>query len=375
MKIALVHDYLREYGGAERVLEVLHELYPNAPLYTSFVDWEAMGDHATRFKDWNIKTSWVQHNWLVRKYHSPLRFLAPKIWESFDLHGYDVVLSSSGWFICRGVKVKKPSMHICYIHHPPRNLYGYDTGSLVKKYWFIKYYASIINFFLRHYDFQTAQKVDYFIANSNETARRVKKFYRRNSSVIYPPVEVSHITLPKKQKKEYYISVGRLTYSKRIDVLIKACNELRVPLKIVGKGREEEYLKSIAGPTIRFVGSISDSELSSLYDDAKALLFCARDEDFGIVPVESMAHGVPVIAIAEGGVKETVTDGKTGVFFDKADVISMVKAMKRFEALDNDWKSACRKQAEKFSKEQFMENIESFIKEKQQYINNVKVND
>lgn len=364
MKIALVHDYLREYGGAERVLEVLHEIYPNAPLYTSFVDWEAMGDHANRFKDWNIKTSWVQQNWFVKTYHSPLRFLAPKIWESFDLHGYDVVLSSSGWFICRGVKVKKPSIHFCYIHHPPRNLYGYDTGSLVKKYWFIKYYASIINFFLRHYDFETAQKVDFFIANSNETKRRVQKFYRRDSTVIYPPVEVKNIQLSKNKKKTYYLSVGRLTFSKRIDILIQACNELQAPLTIVGKGREEAYLKSIAGPTIHFAGSVADDELSRLYAEAKALLFCARDEDFGIVPVEAMAHGVPVIAIAEGGVKETVIDGKTGVFFDTADGISVIKAIKRFETLDVDWDKACRKQAEKFSKEEFIKGIELFIKEK-----------
>jgi glycosyltransferase involved in cell wall biosynthesis len=362
MKIALVHDYLREYGGAERVLEVLHELYPDAPLYTSFVDWEAMGDHATRFKDWNIHTSWAQKNWLVRTYHSPLRFLAPSIWKSFDLRGYDVVLSSSGWFMCRGVKVKKPSIHICYIHHPPRNLYGYDTGSLVKKYWFIKIYASCINFFLRHYDFQTAQKVDYFIANSKETARRVKKFYRRESTVLYPPVEVNNIRISKQKQKIYFLSVGRLTFSKRIDILIKACNELKIPLTIVGKGREEEYLKSIAGPTIHFVGSVSDSELSRLYDDAKALLFCARDEDFGIVPVEAMAHGVPVIAIAEGGVKETVIDGRTGILFQDATIQSVIQAIKKFEALDIDWGRACRKHAEMFSKEQFMKNIESFIK-------------
>src|SRR3989344_8392427 len=234
MKIAIVHDFLREYGGAERVLEAVHEMWPEAPLYTSFVDWKNLGKQGYRFKNWDIRTSWIQNNWLVKKYHSPLRFLAPKIWESFYLSDYDVVISSSGWFMSRGIRTWKTNpaispfalrsqknldstsvsflldheengkekvkpnkisslpaqsgpLHICYIHHPPRNLYGYATGSDFQKYWLVRIYAAFVNFFLRHYDFETAQRVDYFIANSKETARRVEKFYRRESTVIYPP--------------------------------------------------------------------------------------------------------------------------------------------------------------------------------------------
>ena len=372
MKIALVHDFLREYGGAERVVEAMHEIWPEAPLYTSFVDWKALGPHAARFKNWDIRPSWVQHNWLVKKYHSPLRFLAPKIWESLNLSGYDVVLSSSGWFMCRGVKTQGgPStssggawraLHICYIHHPPRNLYGYATGSDLQKYWPVRAYATIINFFLRHYDFATAQRVDYFVANSEETARRVQKFYRRDSTVIYPPVDIPSVKL--KQKGAYFLSVGRLTYAKRVDLAIGACNKLKLPLKIVGKGKEEAYLRSIAGPTIEFIGGVSDEELDRIYAGARAFIFCALDEDFGMVPVEAMGHGVPVIALAQGGVLETVMDGSTGLLFNEPTVSSLEGVLKKFLKAKKDWSVPCMEQAKKFSKERFKRELKTFVEEK-----------
>lgn len=380
MKVALVHDYLREYGGAERVLETIHEIWPDAPLYTSFVDFESLGRHADRFRSWDIRSSWVQNNFFVKKFHSPLRFLAPWVWNSFDLSKYDVVISSSGWYMCRGVKTKVQSLkskdkkqegalHICYIHHPPRNLYGYATGSTIQKYWPVRVYAAIINFFLRHYDYETAQNVDYFVANSEETARRVQKFYRRDSTVIYPPVDVSSITYPilsikQKQNKEYYISVGRLTYSKRLDIVIKACNQLKLPLKIVGVGNEEEKLKAIAGSTIEFLGSKSDQEVTELYANAKALLFAALDEDFGMVPIEAMAHGVPVIALSQGGVKETVVDGKTGVWFMEPTVALLIVAIERFEKEEKEWGPDCIQQANKFSKERFVKELKKFVDKK-----------
>ena len=362
MKIALVHDYLREYGGAERVVEVMHEMWPEAPLYTSFVDWKALGKWGERFRGWDIRTSPVADNWLVRKFHSPLRFLAPLIWSSFDLSGYDVVVSSSGWFICRGVKVSKPAVHICYIHHPPRNLYGYPTGSDLQKYWPVRVYATIVNFFLRQYDFETAQKVDYFIANSKETARRVEKFYRRESTVIYPPISNFQFLISKR-KREYFLSVGRLTYSKRVDLAIEACNLLKLPLKIVGAGKEEEALRAIAGPTIEFLGSVSDGALAELYAGAKALIFCALDEDFGMVPVEAMAHGTPIIGLAQGGVVETVVDGKTGILFEKPKVEELIGALGRFGKLGGLGKLGenCKKQAKKFGKERFKKELMDFV--------------
>lgn len=380
MKIALVHDYLREYGGAERVVEALHEIWPEAPLYTSFVDWGNLGNQGYRFKNWDIRTSPIADNWFIRKFHSPLRFLAPAIWRSLDLSDYDVVLSSSGWFMCRGVKTdsdkrqvisdkqeKRKTVHICYIHHPPRNLYGYATGSSLQKYWPVRLYATIVNFFLRHYDFETAQKVDYFIANSKETARRVEKFYRRDSTVIYPPIEISkgHPLLRQgvALRKAYFLSVGRLTYSKRVDLAIEAANKLKLPLKIVGTGGEEVYLKSLAGPTVEFLGSVSDEKLDELYNGAKALIFCALDEDFGLVPVEAMAHGVPVIALGQGGVLETVVSGKTGVLFNEPTVDGLTKAIYQLTNLPINQLS-CIKQAEKFNKERFQREIKKFVKTK-----------
>ena len=379
VRIAIVHDFLREYGGAERVLEAIHEMWPTAPIYTSFVDWRNLGEQGYRFKNWDIRTSWVQRYWLIKKFISPLRFLAPKIWESFDLSHYDVVISSSGWFMCRGVTVKKPAVHICYIHHPPRNLYGYATGSDLQKYWIVRVYAGIVNFFLRHYDFETAQKVDYFIANSKETARRVKKFYRRESTVIYPPITQGP-AFDARQGQAFFLSVGRLTYSKRVDLAIEACNRLKLPLKIVGTGKEEESLKKLAsqGQALRsknsekveFLGSVTDEELGKLYAGAKALIFCALDEDFGMVPVEAMAHGTPVIALAQGGVVETVVDGKTGVLFDEPTVESLVGAIKKFGRLGKlgrwgrEGENQCITQAEKFGKERFKKELTAFVEEK-----------
>lgn len=362
MKIALIHDYLREYGGAERVVEAMHDIWPLAPLYTSFVDWQSLGSHATRFKDWDIRTSWVQTNPIVKAWHSPLRFLAPKVWESFDLSGYDVVLSSSGWFICRGVKVIPPTKHICYIHHPPRNLYGYATGRTFQKYAAVRAYATFINFFMRQYDYKTAQLVDYFVANSLETQRRVKKFYRRESAVIYPPVDMPPLNekaVP--VQRTYYLSVGRLVWAKQIDLIVKAANMRKFTLKIVGTGPEDEHLRALSGPTVEFLGSVSDEELNALYRGAKATIFCAQDEDFGMVPIESMAHGTPVIALSQGGVRETVVDSETGILFSVGDVPSLVSAIGRFERKHTDWSAACQRQAARFSKARFQREIVDFV--------------
>jgi glycosyltransferase involved in cell wall biosynthesis len=366
MKIALIHDYLREYGGAERVVEAMHEIWPEAPLYTSFVDWNSLGAHTDRFRGWDIRTSWVQDNLFVKRYHSPLRFLARRVWESLDLSGFDVVISSSGWFICRGVQVPKSAVHISYIHHPPRSLYGYATGSTLERYAAVRAYALVVNHFQRKYDFETAQKVNFFIANSHETRRRVQKFYRRDAAVIYPPVDMSvkpdiGNTGSRVGKKQYFLSVGRLSWAKRIDLAIGACNALKLPLKVVGAGREMVRLKKIAGPTVEFLGSVSDAELTGLYGGAKALIFSALDEDFGMVPVEAMTQGCPVIALAQGGVLETVVDGRTGIHFQEPSIPALTAAIDRFERSKNDWAGNSRRQARMFSKERFRRELVAFV--------------
>lgn len=363
MKLAIVHDALREYGGAERVLEVLHQIYPEAPVFTAFVDKRKMGTHWDRFASWDIRTS-AYDTWWFRRWHSPLRFLAPKVWRSLDLSVYDIVLTSSGWLMCRGVNHTAGQRHVCYLHHPPRNLYGYATGGLYQRYAIVRLYALIVNRYVRHYDFEISQSVDTFIANSEETKRRIAKFYRRDATVVYPPITIpDKLDTPQRSKKDAaYLSVGRLTYAKRLDLLIAACNQRKIPLRIVGQGPEKAYLQSLAGPTITFLGGITDDALNREYRQAKALLFCARQEDFGMVPVEAMAYGTPVIGLAEGGVKETIRDGKTGVLFTEATEQAVMAAIERFEQLPYEaWEHACRTQAKRFSVMEFKRRITSIV--------------
>lgn len=360
MKIALVHDYIKEYGGAERVLEALHDIFPNAPIYTSFVDFKSLGPHKERLQKWNIRSSWMDKFYPIKKLHSPLRFLTPLVWKSFDFKGFDTVISSSGWFMCKGISVPKTTTHISYLHHPPRHLYGYQTAVEWRKYFLVRIYAAVVNHFLRIYDFNSSQKVDYFIANSKETERRCEKFYRRESTVIYPPVDTGYKN--KKEKGEYYLSVSRLARAKNVDLSIKACIRLNKPLKIVGKGRDEEYLRNVAKgrSNIEFLGEVSDRELENVYNKATALLFPSVDEEFGIVSVEAQARGVPVIGLKSGGIPETLIDGKTGILFDELSVESITTAVKKLERVKIKAED-CVKNAEKFSKERFEKEIKEFI--------------
>ncbi len=361
MKIALVHDYIKEYGGAERVLEALHEIYPDAPVYTSFVDFEGLGPHSDRIKKWNIKKSWMHYIWPIKKLHSPFRFLTPLIWKFFDFSGFDVVISSSGWFMSKGVSVPKNCVHICYLHHPPRHLYGYSTSVEWKKYFLVRLYATVINHFLRIYDFDTSQKVDHFIVNSKETQRRCTKFYRRDSTVIYPPVEIKSISY-NLQPKTYYLCVSRLARAKHIDLAIEACQKLNVSLKIVGKGRDQKNLESIIqnSELIEFLGEVNDEELDKVYAGAKALIFPSEDEEFGIVSVEAQGRGVPVVGLRSGGIPETLIEGKTGILFDELTVESVARAIQKLEKTKINPEN-CIKNAQKFSKERFAREIKNYV--------------
>lgn len=368
MRIALVHDFLNEYGGAERVLEALSDLFPDAPIYTAFYK---EGSQAwIRFKNKTIKTSWV-HNipFFATKLYSPLRFLAPLIWGSFDFSSYDVVIGSSGWYVTKGFN-KPPAkgggktIEICYCHTPPRWLYGYKTAVEWQRYWPVRVYAAIVGHFMRMYDYKSAQKVDHFIANSQEVAMRIKKFYRRESTVIYPPVTLPVSADKKKKRGDYYFIVSRLVGAKGIDLAIEAANKLGIKLKIAGvpSGYKTSYeqLSQKAANNIEFLGFVSDTELVDLYSQAKAFLALAIDEDFGITPVESMLCGTPVIAYRGGGYLETVVDGKTGVFFDELTVESLTEAIKSFDKLRINTID-CIRQAQKFSKDRFLKEIKEFV--------------
>lgn len=366
MKVALVHDYIKEYGGAERVLEALCEAYPDAPIYTAFYKkgspaWE-------RVKHKKIIPSWVHYiPFFATKLHSPLRFLAPMIWGSFDFSKYDVIIGSASWYVTKGFQKPKKTLEICYCHTPPRWLYGYRTSVEWQRFWPIKVYGMIVGHFMRMYDYNAAQKVDYFIANSQEVLARIKKFYRRDATVIYPPVSLKVTRDIQQVKRDYYFIVARIVGGKGLELAVEAAKKLGVKLKIAGAPAGyytgHKQLQQDATENIELLGRVTDEELVTLYSGAKAFLALATDEDFGITPVEAMLCGTPVIAYHGGGYKETVIDGKTGIFFHEPTVASLAQAIKKFEKMNFDPKE-CRKQAEKFSKERFIREIKAFVKEK-----------
>lgn len=358
-KVALVHDFLVEYGGAERVLEALCEIFPKAPIYTAYYDKDGPG--MEKFANYKIKTSWLQKLPSSRALLSPFRLFSLALFESFDLSDYDLVISSTWMFMAKGVITRPESLHISYIHTPPRFLYGYKTAREWKKYWLGKIAGSLLNHKMRMMDFVASQRPDYLIANSKFTADRTWKFYRRKAKVIYPPVELkTKDQRPKTKDENYFLCVSRLARAKRIDLAIEACNKLGCGLWVVGCGKEENYLRSIAGKTIKFLGFVSDNRLAEVYANCQAVIFPAEDEDFGIVPVEAMSFGNPVIALRSGGVVETIVQGKTGIFFNEPTVDSLVKSLKKFKDLKFK-NSDCLSQAKKFSKEQFKQEIKKFV--------------
>src|SRR3990167_59801 len=262
MKIALVHDYIKEYGGAERVLEELHKLYPDAPIYTAF--YKEGSPAYERLKDAKIIPSWVHYiPFFQDKLHSPLRFLAPLIWGSFVFSDYDVVISSASWYITKGFNKGMKTKEICYCHTPPRWLYGYNTSVEWKKYWPVRVYGAIIGHFMRMYDFAAAQRVNYFIANSEEVKSRIQKFYRRDATVIYPPVSLPNV--PKVKKQDYYFMVSRIVGAKGLDMAVAAAEKLGIKLKIAGAPAGYytgfKNLSSKASSNIEFLGQVSDEEL------------------------------------------------------------------------------------------------------------------
>ncbi len=365
LKVALVHDYLNEFGGAERVLLALSEIWPEALIYTAFYKKDSPAYE--RFKDKDLRQSWAAKipGFASGKIHSPLRFLTPLIWDSFDFSDYDLIISSASWYITKGFKKKGKAVEVCYCHTPPRWLYGYPTSVDLQKYWPVRVYAAIVGHFLRIYDYRAAQRVGHFIANSKNVAGRIKKFYRRESRVIYPPIEKPDY--PDLPKENFYLIASRLVGAKNIPLAVEAAVELGLKLKIVGKSagyaREKERLEKMAGDDVEFLGYVSDEKLAELYTQAKGFFVLATDEDFGMTPVEAMMAGTPVIAYRGGGYLESVVEGKTGMFFDEPTVESLIKAIKKFEKTEFS-SNVCRQWAERFSKDRFKREIKDFVKSK-----------
>ncbi len=312
MKVALVHDHLAQDGGAEKVLKVLQEMFPEAPTYTLLYD--AKSAHPV-FRGKDIRTSFIQRlPFGVRKYQWYFA-LMPLATESYDLSEYDVVISSSSAF-AKGVITAPNALHICYCHTPTRYLWT-DTHSYVQDLRVPRIVKWVIPFFLnriRTWDRMAADRVDIFVANSKTVQDRIKKYYRRDSTIIYPPVELKKFTPKTKAGGSYFLAGGRLVSYKRFDLIVQAFNRLGMPLKIFGTGPELDKLKAMAKKHIEFVGYASDEQQAELYRNARAFIN-PQVEDFGITPIESMACGTPVLAYSQGGACETVVEGVTGQFF------------------------------------------------------------
>lgn len=365
MKIALVHDYIKEFGGAERVLKELSDMFPDAPIYTAFCVKNSTAEK--EFKGRKIIESKFAPILKVWKMYSPLRFLAPKIWGSFDLSQYDVVIASSSWYITRGFKTGPQTKIICYCHTPPRWLYGYETSVGFNKYWPVKVYSLIVGHFMRIFDFESAQKVDHWIANSENVKERVWKFYRKKAVVIYPPVSVNEIKEATKsvKKENYFLIVSRLVGAKGLEEAARLSKTLNFELKIVGEAHGfaevERTLLSLSGGNLTMTGRLSDKELFILLGKAKGLIALAKDEDFGMTVVEAQAAGTPVIAFNGGGFRESVINGKTGILIDDISEKSLKTAISRLE--NTPWKKDnLLANANKFTREKFREEMLEFIK-------------
>lgn len=377
-KVAIVHDYLKEFGGAERVVETFLEIWPNAPIYTTVFLPEFAGPHRARVEKWNIKTSILQKVPFKGKLISIFRFVTPLVFRSFDLSSFDVVITSTaGTYTSPNfVKVGKKTLLINYCHTPPRYLYGYPVANDWKSNWFRRILfvmGKIPIFFLRILDKKAAQIPNYIIANSKEVAGRIKRFYGRDSTVIYPPVEIPEMSRKVHSRgvlvRNYYLIGSRVSRHKGHDIAVKAFTKLGLPLKVFG-GTFASYgldqFKKDAGPNIEFLGEVTDELKWKLMSGAKAFIFPSEQEDFGITPVEAMAVGTPVIALAQGGPLETIIDGVTGVLFKERTVESLISAVKHFnESIHRSITAEnCIKQAKKFSKERFKKEIEKFVSQK-----------
>jgi glycosyltransferase involved in cell wall biosynthesis len=324
LKIALIHDSLTVPGGSEQVLLQLHQLFPNAPIYTPLYK----RDKFPEFQEATVISSSLNRFGFARNHHQLMIPLLPYFMEQFDLSEFDVVISDSS-AVAKGVLTRPETLHICYCHTPMRwawmpYLDKRASASLLQR---------LAAHYLRIWDSASITRVDVWLANAKTSAARVKKFYKQEAEVIYPPVNVEG-TVVSDTNDGYYLSVGRLVEQKRIDIIVEAAKKTGVKLKIAGTGPVLDKLKSLAGKSknIEFLGFVSDKQRDELYQNCTAFLF-ASEEDAGIVPIEAMAYGKPVIAYGRGGASETVIDKKTGLHFQEQTVDSLVLALEEFSTL------------------------------------------
>jgi glycosyltransferase involved in cell wall biosynthesis len=356
-KVAIVHDWLVG-GGAELVVEQLHRMYPNAPIYTSY----ATQEWRDRL-DGKVKTSWLQYLGKIRKYIPYLRIL----WfTNLRLNNYDLIISSSG-AEAKGIKVPKGTKHINYCHAPTHYYWSrYDEYMKHPGFGIFDPLARLGLWLLvkplRKWDYKAAQRPDYIIANSLHILKEVKKYYGRESTVINPPVYMDRFTKPenRNQARHGYLIAGRQTPYKRFDLAVAACTKLNLPLTVIGRGPDHKKLRDIAGKTVTFLGHARADVVEQEFAKAKAFLFPGLD-DFGITPVEAMASGTPVIAYKAGGALDYVEPGVTGEFFSEQTIESLAQVLKSFNAKKYN-STLIRSKAQKFSKERFKTEFQTYIK-------------
>jgi glycosyltransferase involved in cell wall biosynthesis len=355
MRVAIVHDWLIA-GGAERVVEELHKLYPEAPIYTSYCTstWRKRLDN-------KVVTGYLQYLGPIRKFIPFLRIL----WFSrLDLSEYDLVISSSG-AEAKGINVSKHTTHIAYIHAPTHYYWSrYDEYLLSPGFgkfdWLARLGLKLLVRPLRNWDYRVAQKPDVLLANSTHTKKAIKKYYGRNSTVVFPPVDTERFHDIKHYERVGFVVTGRQTPYKRIDLAVQACTKLDAPLTVIGTGPEHHKLRSMAGPTVIFTGFVKDDyEVARLVASAEAFIFAGTD-DFGIAPVEALASGTPVIAYKDGGALDYVTD-TTGLFFEEQSVDALVHAIRLFDTKHFSPENI-QAFAETFSNEQFAVAIQKEVK-------------
>jgi glycosyltransferase involved in cell wall biosynthesis len=356
LKVAIVHDWLIG-GGAELVVEQLHKIFPEAPIYTSY----ATTEWCERL-DGTVKTGWLQRLGKLRKFIAPLRAW----WFShLDLTGYDLVISSAG-YEAKGIKVPKGAVHVNYCHAPTHYCWSrYDEYMEHPGFgpfdWLARIGLRTLVGPMRRWDFTAAQRPDYIIANSTHIQAEIKKYYGRDSTVVFPPVYMERFTKPENRnlQRHGYLISGRQTPYKRFDLAIMACTKLSLPLTVVGSGPDHARLVSLAGPTVTFAGRLSDAELEKAFASAHALIFAGLD-DFGITPVEAMASGTPVIAYKAGGALDYVKPGRTGVFFEEQTVDSLCDILRNYTHGELDH-AAIASFAHEFSTQRFHQKIVAYL--------------
>lgn len=402
MRVAILYDRVNKWGGAERVLLALNELFPNAPLFTAVYD-PKKALWAKKFP--KVVSTFLNKIPYFMDKHELLGTFTPIAFETLDLKSFDLVISVTSE-AAKGVITKPPTVHICYCLTPTRYLWSHhdfyfkNPPKMFGKIPFFYYVSRPFVWYVRYWDKIAAQRPDVYVAISTAVQKRVKKYYGRDSQVIYPPTDIRKFQIPRlrrvadapklwrrsgfggqansmsrqpasqrgeragkyqDKKGDYFLFVSRLIPYKRADLAIEAFNELGLPLVIIGAGSEERRLRKMANGNIKFVGELTDSRLASYYQKAQALIF-PQEEDFGMVVAEANAAGTPVIAYKAGGALDTVIPGKTGIFFDKQDKDSLIQAAKRFSKMRFD-KKVLIKNAERFSKERFKKELLKLIRD------------